>query len=56
MWERTVQALELEGVQVGGRVEGKPNAEDAIMTKEKQKENIPAKPSVSFQDLFSKES
>ena len=52
VWERTVQALELEGVQIGG-ADGKSKSDGSI---EEQTEKIPPKPSVSFEDLFSKES
>ena len=52
VWERTVQAFELEGVQIGG-ADGKSKSDGSI---EEQTEKIPPKPSVSFEDLFSKES
>ena len=52
VWERTVQAFELEGVQIGG-ADGKSKSDESI---EEQTEKIPPKPSVSFEDLFSKES
>ena len=55
MWERTVQAFELEGVQIGGS-DGKSTSDESIVTREEQAEKIPPKPSVSFEDLFSKES
>ena len=55
VWERTVQAFELEGVQIGG-VDGKSKMDKSIVTqREQQTEKIPPKPSVSFEDLFSKE-
>ena len=55
VWERTVQAFELEGVQIGGS-DGKSKSDESIVTREEQAEKIPPKPSVSFEDLFSKES
>ena len=55
VWERTIQALELEGVQIGV-VEGKSKSDESLAKQEKETEKVPPKPSVSFQDLFSKES
>ena len=50
MWERTIQALELEGVRLGKQEEDSSSEKD-LVTPEKS-----PKPTVSFQDLFSKES
>ena len=55
VWERTVQAFELEGVQIGV-VGGKSKSDEFMVTQEEQTAKIPPKPSVSFEDLFSKES
>ena len=55
VWERTVQALELEGVQIGV-VKGKSKSDESLVKQENETEKAPPKPSVSFQDLFSKES
>ena len=55
VWERTVQALELEGVQIGG-VDGKSMSDEFSATREEHAEKTPPKPAVSFEDLFSKES
>ena len=50
VWERTIQALELEGVRLGKQEEDSSSEKD-LVTPEKS-----PKPTVSFQDLFSKES
>jgi len=55
VWERTVQALELEGVQIGG-VDEKSMSNEFSATREEHTEKTPPKPAVSFEDLFSKES
>ena len=49
VWERTIQALELEGVRLGKQEEDS-SSENESVTQEKS-----PKPTVSFQDLFSKE-
>ena len=50
VWERTIQALELEGMRPGKQEEDSSSEKD-LVTQEKS-----PKPTVSFQDLFSKES
>merc|ERR1712173_55927 len=47
VWERTIQALELEGVRLGKQEEDSSSEKD-LVTPEKS-----PKPTVSFQDLFS---